>query len=981
MRLQGCRAGLLAGATILMAEPAVAQTVPAATPPITQAGEASPASPTGKTDAPSAAPAEAHDDEIVVTGSRIARREFAAPNPIVSYNAAAIQQSGNTNLTNFLERVPALAGSRDFTQTSGGNAVYSNPFGAAGLNELNLRGLGVNRTLVLVDGRRHVAGEQNSAAVDINSIPTDLIERVDVLTGGASAVYGADGVSGVVNFILKRDFDGFSARSQFGISSRGDAGNRFASIAAGHNFADGRGNVTVSYEYNADDPLANDDRGYLRENRRQYLIPNDAAASDPTLPHNILVGNLRYGGESPIGAVFIGDEGSPLLNGLGQPYRAGTAAAYYTTCAACDDTPVAGFYSGDLAPRVRRHDVNLLSRYDFSDAFKLSLEGKFVQVDARTFDYFNAIYYTPITIDNPFVPQAIRDAAIAAGTDTVHVNRDDLDYGRHGEDDRRRTYRGVVDASGRISDHATYDAYYEYGRTDVRITKLNEILNANYLEALDVVTDPATGQPVCRSGASGCVPVSLFGPGPISRQALGFFQIDDTDHASITQQVANASVSGDFGQFFSLPGGPIQFSFGGEYRRETSAFQPSANLLDGAFLSYNEPTTFVHSGGRFDVKEAFGELNAPILKDRRFAQTLSIGAEYRYSSYSTVGSTTTWQVNGVYAPVRDITFRGSYGKAVRAPNIGELFAPTTSTSAFIGDPCTSGEITHGTQYRAANCAALLQSLGATNADLQTGSNIFGIISGNPDLKAETARTWTAGTVLRPRFARGLTLSVDWYDIKLKNAINTAQPSDLVDLCVDQPTLNNQFCGQVTRQQRTGQVVGYVVQPQNVARFRTAGADLNVDYLVRTIRAGTFDLRLVGGYLHRLQLLSLPGADVTDKVDQFGSPRWTLDVSPSWTLGGFTLSYNLRWFDRTRTQPKIVTDNDPDYAPAAQLRYSALWQHDVQVQYQFAHGLALYMGANNISDQKPDPGNSINAPISAVGRFLYAGAKINLGASK
>ena len=972
MRLQGWRAGLLAGAAVSTAGQGLAQTAPAA-PAATRQTE--------KADAQSAAPAEARGDEIVVTGSRIARPEFAAPNPIVSYNAAAIQQSGNTNLTSFLERVPALSGSRDFTQTSGGNAVYSNPFGAAGLNELNLRGLGVNRTLVLVDGRRHVAGEQNSAAVDVNSIPTDLIERVDVLTGGASAIYGADGVSGVVNFILKRDFDGFSARSQLGITSRGDGANRFASMAAGHNFADGRGNVTVSYEYNADDPLANDDRGYLREDRRQYLIPNDAAATDPSLPHNILVGNLRYGGESPIGAVFIGDEAAPSLNGLGRPYRAGTPVAYYTTGAASDDTPVAGFYSGDLAPRIRRQDVNLLSRYDVSDALRLSVEGKFVQVDARTFDYYNAIYYTPVTIDNPFVPQTVRDAAIAAGTDTVHVNRDDLDYGRHGEDDRRRTYRGVIDASGRISDHARYDAYYEYGRTDVRITKLNEILGANYLAAIDVVTDPVTGQPACRSGASGCVPVSLFGPGPIGRQALDYFQIDDTDHARITQQVASASVSGDFGQFFALPGGPVQFSFGGEYRRETSVFSPSANLLGGAFLSYNEPTSFVRTGGRFDVKEAFGELNAPILKGRRFAETLAVGAAYRYSSYSTVGSTTSWQVNGVYAPVRDITVRGSYGKAVRAPNIGELFQPATSTSAFIGDPCTPQEITHGTQYRAANCATLLQSLGATNADLQTGSNIFGTTSGNRDLKAETARTWTAGVVLRPRFVPGLTLSVDWFDINLKNAINTAQPSDLVNLCVDQPTLDNQFCGQVTREQGTGRVVGYVVQPQNVARFRTAGADLNLDYLLRTARMGTFDLRLVGGYLHRLQLLSLPGADVTDNVDQFGSPRWTLDFSPSWTLGGVTLSYNLRWFDRTRTQPKIVTDNDPDYAPAAQLRYSALWQHDVQVQYQFARGLALYLGATNLTDQRPDRGNSINAPVSAVGRFLYAGAKLNLGASK
>lgn len=977
------RRWLLASAAMLCAPAAaLAQAAPVALSADVQApvAKSAPARPAAAP-AGAAQPREAKPQEVVVTGSRIARPEFAAPNPITSFNAAAIQESGNTNITNFLERVPALTGSRDFTQTSGGNAVYAQPFGAAGLNELNLRNLGTNRTLVLVDGRRHVAGSFDSAAVDISSIPTDLIERVDVLTAGASAVYGADGVSGVVNFIQKKNFDGVSARSQFGISSRGDAENRFVSLAAGRNFADGKGNLTLAYEYNADDPLSNDDRRDLREDRRQYLIPNDAAATDPTAPHNILVGNLRYPDESPIGAVFIGGEAAPSFNGLGQPYRAGAPAAYYTSGLDNDDTAVAGFYSGDLAPRIRRHDVNLMTHYDFSDAFKLSLEGKFVQVDARTFDYYNAIYGQPISIDNPFTPQSIRDAATAAGVDTVQVNRDNVDYGRHGEDDLRRTYRGVLDASGRINDHAHYDVYYEYGRTDVRIRKINEIVADRYQNALDATTN-AAGQITCASAAAvagGCLPVSLFGPGPISRQALGYFQVDEDSRVRVTEQVENASISGDFGGFFSLPGGPLQFSVGQEYRRESSRFTPSADLANGALLSYNEPTLVAASGGDFDVREAFAELNAPLLKGRRFADTLAVGAAYRYSDYSTIGSTNTWQVNGVYAPVRDVSFRGSYGKAVRAPNIQELFQPTSGTSSFVVDPCTPTELGHGTQYRAANCAALLARYGAVIGDgLQTGSNVAGVTSGNSALQAESARTWTAGVVLRPHWVRGLTLSVDWFDIKLHNAINTAAAGALPGLCVDQPTLDNPFCGLVSRQQGTGRVNGIVTEPENVASFRTAGADLNVDYLLRTANYGVFDLRLVGGYLDRLSFIALPGADVTDNVDQFGAPKWTFNFSPTWTLGGFTLNYNLRWFDPTRTQAKLTTDDDPNYAPPDQLRYSMLLQHDVQVQYQWSNGLALYTGVQNLSDQMPDPGNSINAPISAVGRYVYMGAKYALG---
>ena len=788
-------------------------------------------------------------------------------------------------------------------------------------------------------------------------------------------------MSGVVNFILKRDFDGVSSRGQIGISDRGDTGNRFASIAAGKTFADGRANLTLAYEYNADDRLRNDDRDYLRGDRRRYLIPNDAAAINPALPHNILVGDLRYPNESPIGAVDVDGDGIPDFNGLGQRYRAGTPAAYYSTGG--DDTPVAGFYSGDLAPRIVRHDVNLLGHFDVSDALKLSVEAKYAQTKATTFDYYIGTYGTPISLDNPFVPAAIRAAAIAAGQTSVSVTRDNIDYGRHGESDLRRTYRGVVDASGRISDHATYDAYYEYGRTDVAITKLNELLNDRYFQALDVVTSPTSRQPICRTNLTGgnpaCVPVSLFGPGPISPAALGFFQVDDTSFVRITQQVASASVGGDFGAFFRLPGGPVQFSFGGEYRRETSAFNPSDNLVNNRFVAFTEPTLVVPSGGSFDVKEAFGELNAPLLQGQRFAETLAVGAAYRYSHYSTIGDTNTWQVNGVYAPVRDISFRGSYGEAVRAPNIAELFQPASGDSNFFIDPCSPAELGHGTQYRAANCVAALSAVGATiSPALQTASNVVGVRSGNANLRAETARTWTAGVVLRPRFLPGLTASFDWYDIDLKGAINTPAPSQLASLCVDQTSIDNQFCRSIVRTRGTGIISGYTVQPQNVSRFRTAGADLNVDYVIRTASAGTFDLRFVGGYLDRLEFVGTPGAPPTDNVDQPGAPKFNFNLSPSWTRGAVTLTYNLRWADGTRTVDKLTTDNDPDYAPAAQLRYSELWQHDLQIAYAVRDGFSFYVGAQNLTDQAPDAGNAINQPISAVGRYFYAGVKMGIG---
>ena len=935
--------------------------------------------------------------EIVVTGSRIARPDFAAPNPITSYSAAVIDQSGNTNLTDFLLRVPALSNSLDRSRTSGYNSLSRNPFGNAGLNLLDLRGLGPNRTLVLVDGRRHVAGEFNTAAVDINSIPTDLVERVDVLTGGASAVYGADGVTGVVNFVLKRDLDGVRARAQLGVSDRGDAADRFASLTVGRNFASGRGNVTLAYEFKAEDPLRNNDRLYLTQPFRQYVVQNNAniGGTNPALPANVLVGDLRYPGESINGAVSINGSllPQPQFDGNGAVYDPGSPVGAYTVGGS--STPVAG-YVGDLTPATRRHAVNLLTHYDFSDAFKVTAEAKFVENHARTFDLFTGEFPASIAADNPFIPASIRPFVTAA---SLSISRDNEDFPRHGEDNRRRTMRGVIDASGRISPNATYDVYYEYGRTETRITKLGDRLNDRMLAALDVVTDPRTGQPVCRSSidpaaaallgavtftpgpAGGCAPLNLFGFGSPSAAALRFVVFDNVSTTTLTQQVASGSISGDFGALFKLPGGPVGFAIGGEYRRETSQFAPNGNLTAGNFYQFDEPTPVLASRGSFDVKEAFAELNAPILSDVPFAQTLSVGAAARYSSYSTVGGVTAWKFDGVYAPVRDISFRASYSRSVRAPNIGELFAPPTATSQFFGDPCDPVNLRNGTSFRAANCATILRGLGADPTTFNTNNSagnsvVYGTASGNARLAPETAKTLTAGVVVRPHFLRGFTAAVDYYDIRLGGAINTPQAQSIVDLCVDQPTIDNAFCRAISRARGTGYINGFAVQPQNVSQFRVAGVDLNLDYVVRTSGVGTFDLRFVGGYLARESQIATPGATPEDQVDQPNRPKFQATFSPTWTLGNVTVAYNLRWQDAVRRFTKATTDGTPNYAPANLLRYSELWQHDVQVDFRVTPAMSVYGGVNNLTDQRPDA-DATNLPISAVGRFAYIGARVSL----
>ena len=981
-------AALLTGAALLTPTGVAAQQVPADAP-----------APAADAPAPAAgAPAEAARGDIVVTGSRIQRPDYEAPNPITSFDAAKLQQSGNTNVTEFLRRVPALTNSLDSTRTAG-NAQADGAIGETGLNLLDLRGLGTNRTLVLVNGRRHVASQVDTAAVDINAIPTDLIERVDVLTGAASAVYGADGVSGVVNFILKRDFDGIAARAQLGLAAEGDAANRFASVIAGRNFAGGQGNVTLAYEFNEEDPLANDDRDFLRSENRVFFVNNkNYVAGQPGSYARVPTRDNRYTGsyfsdgvQLPGGSFQnIFKIGDVFYRGDGRLYTFGTQNDTDDYSQGGDDSPVAG-YIGDITPRTRRQAVNLLAHYDVSDAFKLSVEGKFVDATATTFSSYSGTYGVPITLDNPFIPANLLAAARAAGDDALIINRNNFDLPRRGEEVRRQTWRGVIDVAGRISDNASYDVSYTYGRTDIRSTKLNDRLPSRFLEALDAVRDPATGQIACRSAAArgaGCLPLNTFGAFVADPNSFGYFLVDPVSNARVEQHVANATLTGDFGQFFELPGGPVQFAAGAEYRSESSRFRPDQGLVDGAYYSveagvYDEPVLLTPSRASFDVWEVFGELNLPLLKERPFAYLLSVGAAGRYSDYSTVGGTRAYQFNAIYAPVEDISFRGSYGRSVRAPNISELFRPRSGFSDFITDPCYLSNRDQGTQFRAANCAALITAAGGNPANFAQANNpdgnlnIPGTQQGNANLSAETARTWTAGVVLRPRFLPRLQVAVDWYDIDLRDAINRATATDVANLCVDLPSIDNPFCRAITRRTGTGYVSAYTVQPENVAAFRTAGLELNVTYQVETANVGRFDLRFVGGYLHRLEQLPLPGAELVNNVDQPFRPRYNLVFSPTWTLGDLSLAYNLRWQNGVRRFTRFQTNDNPSFVDPRYFRFKELWQHDLQVQVRATDAYAFYAGVNNLANQRPDIGFETNVPISPIGRFFYAGARINL----
>jgi iron complex outermembrane recepter protein len=960
-----------------------------------------------QTDTPAAEETqEATGTEIVVTGSRISRSELSLPNPVQVLSAERIEESGKVNLTDFLINSPALIGSQNSILSAGSNLANAQ---SVGINLLDLRNLGESRTLVLVDGRRHVAGAPGIAAVDINTIPTDLVEKVDILTGGASAIYGADGVSGVVNFILKKDFDGLRVRGQSSISERGDAGDRFIAVTAGKNFADGRGNVTFAYELNQTDRFSQSDRlNYGRTGPSYAFARNIADPDGPTdndgVPDRVLYTNLRWADSSPGGAIDLDGDGVPDRTGEGGIYDPGTYVPGTAFTIGGSSTPRETYY-GDFTPYSQRHIANVMARFEFSPAFELYGEAKYVRSKAYTFAQPTYDFYTELAPDNAYLQQRFgADAANGA-----LFSRDNFDFGIRRYEMERELFRTVIGAKGEIASNLNYDVSYVFGQSTQESTNRNDRITDRYYAALDAVTD-ASGNITCRINLPGqtsiqgnnyggqpvyngapltftagqCVPLNVLGQGSPSQAALDFVTVDHSDWARIQQHVVSAAVSGNTGAFFNLPGGPLGFAVGAEYRKEKSNYIPSDYSLAGQLMD-NAPARV--DQGSFDVKEVFGEINLPILANMSFAQNLSVGGAVRLSDYSTIGRTTTWNVNGSYSPVRDITFRGTYSEAVRAPNIKELFAGGSGTYEFITDPCGIDRIGEGTQYRATNCATALAALGITPGTFNPAddftspqnSSLLGFQGGNRTLSEETAKTWTAGVVLRPSFISGLEVTADWYNIRLKQAIQYSTAQDVVDLCVDQPDLNNIYCSVIQRSASTGFISSFTIIPENVASFETAGLDVTLNYRFTPFdNLGTFNISFQGNYLDRLEFVPTAGADPENELDSavYPAPKYSAMFDLTWIKGPVRMNYGINWQSKVRRVTREQEAANPDYIASQYIWYKEKWEHELYVSYDVDEKFNIYAGVNNLFDTKPDVG-AVAIPISAVGRSFFLGAKAKL----
>ncbi len=948
------------------------------------------------------------DGAIVVTGTRIRNTpQYTQPNPVISIGRDDVQSAGVTNLTDFLAENPALSGSTTANDTSGTNAGI----GQVGLNLLNLRNLGTQRTLVLVDGRRHVASTPGSASIDINTIPIELIERVDIVTG-AAAIYGADAVTGVVNFVLRRNFEGLSIRGQSGISQRGDAANQLLALTAGTNFGGGRGNVAVSLEYSRESALGRGTRRFLTQNGLCGFYRNQADfPDDPNVPDLVPECDVRYFDSNAVSAIDVDLDTVPDYFGEGQVWDEGRFIGDIFQVGG-SGTPVST-YSGDVLPQVERYAANLLFNYDITDSVNFYAQAKYVRIVSETENQPSFDFFLVIPSDNAFISPTLRQAIDDVGVPAFGLlitGRDNFDLGRRGETATRQTYRGVVGVRADLAENLRFDVSYVYGRTDNRTFQTNYRFNDRFYAAIDAIE--VNGQIVCRSNVqpvgnsnqqfnfdfndpgtalglsftpganSGCVPFNPFVDNAAAgnQAAINWITTSANDRSRLEQHVATAVLDGNLGNA-RLWGGPIGFALGAEYRKESSSNQPDPIGINyPVFGNQLFPTV-----GSFDVKEVFGELQIPIVSDRPFFNDLIVNGAVRYSDYSTVGSTFTWQVGAIWAPVRDIRFRGTYTQAVRAPNIAELFGPQSQSFGSFADPCSPSRINDGTDSRPGNCAAILSELGLTPAQQAafTGAlsaTVPGLVSGNPNLQEETSKTLTAGVVLQPRFIPGLTLSADYYDVRIGDAVSTPSGQILANLCVDQPR-PNPFCDAIDRRPggdplAPGVISGFRTLPQNVAEFRTSGIDFAANYRVRTDSIGTFDFRLRGNRLLRYERLPVIGGVVVNERNTVDIPNWTVNFNTTWSLDNVALTWRVNYFSPTLRYSRQTFAAQPDYVEERYAKFDARFTHDVQMNFMASDRFNFYLGVNNLFNQEPDIGASFY-PVSAVGRYFYGGVRVSL----
>ncbi len=910
-------------------------------------------------------------ERIEVTGSKIKRIGELSATPITVITGAEMMKMGITNVADILNKIPSSTVGMSPETTN--NYVFS-----SGLNMTSLRGLGSDRTLVLVNGRRFVAGSNGGSAVDLNTIPTAMVSRIEIITGGASAVYGSDAIAGVINIITRKDIDGV----EFDVShiqpeQSGGEESQF-SLTAGGNYLDDKLSTVFNFTYAEQKELRPSDRDFLNDPVGAIYNPEWIEGAPDDTPARI-----PYYGRKPLswineagtfetpdetrytfdnnGAMKLFDFGEGKIEGPGNNSRyCGPSCEGYD-----------GLNYGFIRTPLERMVFTLNTDYEINDDHKLFTE--ITYVDYQSHGESSPVFHTwnIIMADNAFLPEDTTQLMTDTGMEGFNLQRMDTEFGNRTYNQDRETLRFVVGIEGAISDEWDYSFHAQRGQLDETTVWDGEIWAERYDQAKDAVF-AEDGSIVCRDAdarAAGCVPLNLLGVNQASQESIDWVSTSAGQTAKTTQTTAGLVVNGIL---FDVPAGYVSAAFSADYRLEESSTSPDQALIDGTIFGNNSPAM----DADYDVTEFAAEFSIPLLSDMFLAHDLVLDLAYRWMDYSTAGQDDAWKVGLNWSPIEDLRFRATKSKSVRAPNIGELFDPGGQTYAFITDVCDVTWVELGPDAnRKKNCQAAGLSQGWNPTDSWYETNTAGVSAGNPDLKAETSNDYTIGMIYTPSYLEGFSLTVDYWAFEISDAINFISVNTAVSYCYDSSSLDNLYCDLFTRDATTGNIIDFLEAPVNSASFDVKGVDIETRYDIPTDSYGDFNLHLVATYLEQWETNPTGFAgDLRVDVGQYSDPRLKAIFSAGWKYDALSLEA------RSNYRHSAVGDNkwEPDHNNYNDIPSYTLW--DFTGSYDFTETLTVRFGIKNAFDITPPRNPYVDSGAGyydTQGRAFFLGANYRL----
>lgn len=934
-------------------------------------------------------------EEIVVTGSRLLRtRDFQAVSPVQTIDLEQIQSSGNITLEDTLNKFPQLKPD---------NTGTTNQSGGTGVLSANLRGLGAVRTLVLVDGRRFVPADV-TGLVDLATIPDVLVERVEILTGGASAVYGSDAIAGAVNFILKDNFEGAQLSAQYGETAEGDGANYKIDAVFGTNTEDGRGNVTLHGSYTKRDPVFFTDRPFSS----QPLLADANGILQPfgvgTIPGGLI-------GISTADLATI--QGVDLTNANGacpgpiQGVRFGNGSVPAPFCRPIDQFNYAkGNY---LLRPFERWQITTTGKYDITDKveayaqlFYTKKENAFQQapeaLNPSSFGQEAGTLLIPNANTNPLFTQSLRDffGANAGFFDpdgdgiyrVRNVSWQIAEFGPRNTTTIQDSYNLTAGLRGDLAfgDRAwRWDAFYQFARADVTVNQIGRLSRTRLTLGLDAVIDP-NGTVRCRVNLLNCVPVSIFGTDALTPAMVNFLRVGTGRQDKFERQVAGGSLAGDV---FDLPAGPISTAVGFEWRKEYFSTVPDVTALSGDLGTATIP---IINSGDFDISEIFAEVRVPILKDLPAIHSLALEGAARRADYSTIGEVTTWKAGLDWAITDWVRVRAGLSSAIRAPNLNELLSGPTA--AFFGgnDPCVA--VNNPSEAQKDLCAAQGVPVALRNTLQFPASQGFTVTSGgNADLTEEESDTKTIGLVINPPFAPKLNIAIDYFDITVDDAIAQVNGQQLLNSCFQTLDANGAPCRSISRLS-TGNIDVVRAPLLNVATRAVSGIDLQAGYgfgmpsfLSLPGNSANLNVSLSATWQSEDSTVLLAGQPEIDCAGYYGAtcsgdsiritPDFRALLRAVWTSGPLSITTELSHIGALKLYPGAKNQNGT---------LSAYYYTDLTGTYRLGDNSRITVGITNLFDKQPpllgypDGGDALtNVQLfDVLGRQYFVGFTIGVG---